>query len=301
MLNVLLTTLVRRLCCLHLLTPVGVARLKYVWKLHRWPHFRHPRDLNEKINYLKFYTDTSAWVPLTDKYAVRQIIADKGLADILVTLYGRWTAADAIDWDSLPQRFVMKCNNGSGDIILCNDKDTLDRQLTADYFRRMLQRRFGTESGEPHYAAIPPCIIAEELLDASKQASPSSSLIDYKIWCFNGKPAYIYCCANRHHYHAEVALFDTDWQFLPQYMIFTDHYRRPATLPSRPHTLDRMLDIAARLAEGFPQVRVDLYEVDRRVYFGEMTFTSQGGYMDYFTPDFLRLTGDMTTLPDNAS
>lgn len=291
----LIIPIVELLANWHILTPIRVAKLRYMYIMHKWPHFEHPKDLNEKINYLKFYGDTSKWPMLTDKYAVRKYIESIGLGDTLVKLYGKWDSVEDIDWDSLPDKFVMKCNNGSGDVLICKDKTKLDIEATKRYFDKMLHREFGVVSAEPHYASIKPCIIAEELLDASTQPCGSSSLVDYKIWCFNGKPHSVYCCYNRKQYHANVGVYDLNWHYHPEASIFTKHYIMGQQLP-KPTCLDRMIEVAKKLSWGFPVLRVDLYEVNGHVYFGELTFTSQSGCMDYFSKKFLNETGALIKL-----
>ena len=162
---------------LHILTPIRVAKLKFFYKLHRWPNFKHPKDVNEKINWMKFYGDASLWPTLADKYAVREYVESLGLKDILIPLIGRWDSVDDILWDQLPNQFVMKCNNGSGDVIVCKDKSKLDINKTKEHFRKQLKEKLSVLSGEPHYAKIKPCIIAEDLLDASTQPCNSTSLV----------------------------------------------------------------------------------------------------------------------------
>ncbi len=292
----LIIPIVELLANWHILTPIRVAKLRYMYIMHKWPHFEHPKDLNEKINYLKFYGDTSKWPMLTDKYAVRKYIESIGLGDTLVKLYGKWDSVEDIDWDSLPDKFVMKCNNGSGDVLICKDKAKLDIEATKRYFDKMLHREFGVVSGEPHYALIKPCIIAEELLDASTQPCGSSSLVDYKIWCFNGNPHSVWCCYNRKQYHANVGVYDLNWQYHPEASVFTKHYIMERQQLPKPTCLDRMIEVAKKLSWGFPVLRVDLYEVNGHVYFGELTFTSQSGCMDYFSKKFLNETGALIKL-----
>lgn len=279
-----------------ILTPYRVAKLKFWYKMHRWPDFEHPRDVNEKINWMKFYGDTSLWPTLADKYAVREYVVQKVGADHLVPLIDKWDSVDDIDWDSLPQRFVMKCNNGSGDVVVCRDKSALDIEATKKHFSNCLNEKLSALSGEPHYGLIKPCIIAEELLDSSTQPCNSTSLVDYKVWCFNGYPKYIWCAWNRHQFHANVALYDMDWVFLPEKSVWTSHYVKPDVQIPKPQHFDELISIAGKLAVGIPVVRVDLYVVNDKIYFGEMTLSSNGGYMDYFTQDFLDEMGDLTKL-----
>ena len=280
-----------------ILTPIRVARLKFWYKMHRWPDFEHPKDVNEKINWMKFYGDTSLWPVLADKYAVREYVAERVGERVLIPLIGKWDSVDGIDWDALPQRFVMKCNNGSGDVVVCKDKSKLDIDATKAHFKKCIHEQLSVLSGEPHYAKIKPCIIAEELLDASTQPCGSSSLVDYKIWVFDGKPLFTWCTWNREKYHANVALYDMDWIFHPEWSVWTNHYVRPTEQMPKPKCFDKLMEIAGKLGEGQPVSRVDLYVIDDKIYFGEVTMTSQGGYMDFFTQEFLDKMGEHTMLP----
>lgn len=285
------------LCVTKVLSPIKVAKLKFYYKFHRWPNFEHPHDLNEKMNWMKFYGDTSSWPDMADKYKVREYVEKKGLKDILVHLYGKWDDPKNIEWDTLPNQFVIKANNGSGDVLVCRDKSKINKEEVIDYFQKILSKPYGVDSGEPHYSKIKPCVVIEELLDANTQSVKSSSLIDYKIWCFNGTPKYIWACYNRTKHGTEVAMFDAEWNFHPEYSIYTPHYSEAKQVVPKPKCLEEMLRVASVLSENIPILRCDLYEVDGRVYFGEMTFTSLGGFMDFYTKEFLDLAGDMITLP----
>jgi hypothetical protein len=258
--------------------------------------WNEPKDLNEKINWLKFYGDTSMWSALADKYAVRKYVSEKGFADTLVRLYGVWKSVDEIDWDALPEKFILKVNNGSGDALICRDKSTFDKASAAERLDKALNLRFGVKSAEPHYLRIPPRILAEELLDAAKQNFVSTSLVDYKIWCFDGKPECILVVANRAAKTMEVMTYDTEWNAHPEYSVHSEHYALMNKEIPCPHNLQYMLQIASALSEGHPQMRVDLYEVDGKVYFGELTLTSACGLMEYFTPEFLLYLGQKVKL-----
>lgn len=283
---------------LHILTPIRVARLKFFYKLHRWPDFEHPKDINEKINWMKFYGDTTLWPLLADKYRVRAYVKDYGLEDILIPLIGKWDTVEDIDWDKLPQQFVMKCNNGSGDVVVCPDKKMLDKESTLQHFRKAFQTPYGILTGEEHYKSIKPCIIAEELLDGSTQPNKSQSLVDYKIWTFDGKPEFIVCYSNRHNkYYCEIGVYDRNWDAYPEYLRYSSHYIPEHKTMPKPNCLDDMFHVASLLSNGHPQMRVDLYEVNGRVYFGELTLTSSGGYMNHFTKTFLDKLGRLTVLP----
>ena len=279
-------------CC----WPRMQVSLRYRLTHGKWIDWKHPRDIDEKIQWLKFYGDTSQWPRLADKYAVREYVKEKGLEDILVPLIGKWDKAEDIPWDALPNQFVMKTNHGSGDALVCTDKSQLDTAYHTKNFDRLLKEKFGVIMYEPHYDKIKPCIIAEELLDASKQDYPSSSPIDYKLWCFDGKPAYFFVCFNRANGCCDVSTYDTDWNLYPQYIKGVDHYHACDTPLPRPHCLEQMLAIAPKLTKGFPCVRLDLYEIDHKLYFGEMTFTPASGANYFYPQEFLNVLGDMCKL-----
>lgn len=249
-----------------------------------------PRDLNEIINYLAFKTDTSIWSKLADKYRVRDYVKEKGLADILVPLLAKYDAPKEIDLKKLPNQFVLKCNNGSGDVIIIKDKTKISPSEIKNQITRSFQSQFGLETAEPHYRKIKPCIIAEEYLPSS-----GISIVDYKIWCFNGEPYCILTTSNRNHekHSVDINVFDLKWNRMNVYM--AERFRNNIFVP-KPKHLDKMLSYAKILSNGFPEVRVDFYEVNDKVYFGEMTFTSQSGRMDYFTPEFLKIMGQKIKL-----
>lgn len=292
----IILAIVNFLCRAHLLKPIQVARLKFYYKCHRWPDFEHPKDLNEKINWMKFYGDTSRWADLSDKYRVREYVEAKGLGKILVKLYGKWDDPKEINWESLPDQFVLKANNGCGDVLICHDKSSLDKKAILRNYGKILSNKYGEVSGEPHYAAIKPCVIAEELLDIAQQPIKTSSLIDYKIWCLNGEPYLFYCIWNRTIQSIDVAIYDLDWHYHPEQSVFSDHYREGGDVLPKPQNFQFMLEVAKTMAEGFPIVRVDLYEVGGKVYFGELTFTSLGGFMNYLTPEQLLRMGEKVVL-----
>lgn len=277
-------------------SPKFLASLQYLYHFHKPLNWLQPKDLNEKINWLKFNSDTSLWTLCADKYRVREYVKQKGVEFTLVKLYGKWDKVKDIDWNSLPSSFVLKTNNGSGDILICRDKSAINVEEVINTYSRLLSVSFSETNGEPHYADMQPCVIAEELLDCKLQPIDTESLIDYKIWCFNGKPHHIWACYNRCESSVEVATYDLNWKRHDECSVFTSHYKRAKCDLPKPKSLELMLEIASKLSEGIPQVRIDLYEVDDKPYFGEMTFTSAGGFMNFYTPTFLRKMGDLVDL-----
>ena len=279
-----------------LVSPKLISSWVFRYKFGRFINWNNPQDLNEKINWLKFNTDTEQWTRLADKYAVREFVEQCGLKDLLVKLYGVWDDADNIDFESLPQQFVLKSNNGSGDIIIVKDKSKEDLEQLRKRCAKMLKTNYGVVLSETHYYKIPRKIIAEELLDATKQSAQSKSLIDYKIWCFNGKPYCVLTVANRESGTCELDSFDINWNHQREMMTYAGHIKHPTLLVPRPTSLDKMLEAATIMSKGHPQVRVDFYEIDGKPYFGELTFTSNGGFMRYYTQKALLEMGQQIRL-----
>ena len=256
----------------------------------------NPQDINEKINWMKFNTDTSKWTELADKYKVRNFVKERGLEDILVKLYGKWDRADDIDFDGLTYPCMLKVNHGCGGNFFLDKKPSrMERGKLIRKINKILDTPFGYATAEPHYIPIKTCVLAEEMLKETTNTFPSS-LVDYKVWCFDGEVDHIWATYNRVDTHVYVGCYDTDWRYHPEYSIFTSHYRDGGDRVPKPKALDKLIEAASTLSKGFPQVRIDFYIVNDKVYFGEMTFTGQGGYMEFYTPEYLKKMGDRVIL-----
>ena len=259
------------------------------------PDFRHPRDINEKIQWLLGSRYSRQWSRYADKIAVRDYVSACGYPELLVPLLGSWKRASDIPWDELPQKFVLKCNHDSGSTVLADKASPdFDRSAVGSFLGRRLRRRFGYVNGEFFYDRIPPRILAEALLPLPEG---SESIPDYKVWCFDGRPYCIWACVNRKAGSVEVRTYGIDWTPLPDADLSTEHYHTLALPLPPPQHLKEMLEAAARLSAGFPEVRVDFYEAGGRLYFGEMTFSAYGGKMDFHTPGFLLELGRQCKLP----
>ncbi len=276
--------------------PITLARIRYFARFKKHLNLDKPQSLNEKILYLCLKTDTTLWTRCADKYAVRGFVEEKGLGDILIPLIGVWDNITEIDFQKLPNEFVLKATHGSGDIVVVTDKRKLNWNDTVEMFKKDLSKRYGALESGLHYMRIVPRMIVEELIRNDEETQKISfSLIDYKMWCFNGKCHYIWACANRDEHSTEVMTYDREWNAHPEYSIFNDAYRHGEVLP-KPKNLDRMIEVAEKLSEDFPCVRVDLYNVGGKIYFGELTFTSYGGLQDFYTDEFQSLAGSQIDL-----
>lgn len=287
--------------------PELLLRLRYFLTFKKRLNFYAPQDLNEKILWAKLYSDTTLWTRLADKYKVRGYVREKGLGDNLVKLYGVWDNVKDFNFDLLPENFILKANNGDGKgtnmpVRGKSSLSAVQRKAILKTIDKWLHRKnIGLLHAEPQYKGIHPMVIAEELLPMSKG---EASLVDYKIWCFNGKAHYIWTCSERsdNGASARVMLYDREWTACPQHSIFNPQYSKGEKMP-KPKNLGKMIEIAETLSKGFPEVRVDLYnikpeEANGKIYFGELTFTSLGGFMTYFTPAFLRKAGSLFDIKD---
>lgn len=230
-----------------------------------------PQEFAEKIRYLQFRTDISAWPVLADKLAARQVVTEKGLAHMLVPLLGSWTSPKEIDFSSLGASYVIKPNNGCGDIHIVPDSAKAHTRAIRRALTRALSHTYGDFYAETHYRAIPPAIIAELLL--TDPAHPEG-VPDYKFYCADGRPIMCMVCSHRGFAGPgtkRVAVYDMDWNPHPEWL-------RPEvaanSLPmARPASLQSMIQACHILAADLPFVRLDLYEAAGRPYFGEFTLT----------------------------
>lgn len=272
------------------LNPKKEMERVYKKVFHKMPDIDHPTNLIEKIYWLQLHSDTSMWTKCADKYNVREYLHDLGLDSYLPQLYGKWDSVEEIRFDELPNKYILKTNNGCGTCIIVknNDKDveSIKKQL-----KQWLIVPYGWSGAQIHYTRIRPCIIAEQLLENSPKdilVSPDS-LIDYKIWCFNGEPECILVVYGRKGHNAHLALYDLEWNPIPDYLVSIKTKKFSADVSiERPACLKEMLALARQLSAPFKEVRVDLYVIDDRPYFGELTFTTGYGY---FTDEYYNYLG----------
>lgn len=255
-------------------------------------NLKKPQTLAEKVSYIELHEQSPLAPACTDKYAVRQYIADKGLADILIPIYGEaYTDFDEIDFDKLPDAFVIKATHGCKMNYLVPDKSKLNKEECRRAIKRWLNTTYGTYSMEPHYYTIAHRVYIEKYLgDAGK-------LIDYKFHCLNGVPRFVLVCSDRKSDGNKAMqvtrdLYDTDWQPIDE--IVTMGAEKPGSGKlKKPACFDTMVSIARTLSADFKFVRVDLYELDGKIYFGELTFTPAHCVFPHFSDKFNREMGEL--------
>ena len=244
----------------------------------------------EKMQWEKIYDDDPRKVICADKYAVRQWVADKIGEEYLIPLVGVWDKYEQIDFKSLPEKFVMKTNHGSGDVVIIRDKSDMsfaDRISLKRKMQTALQTDFGAVLGELHYSLIPPKIIAEEIIGKEGQ-----DLRDYKFLCFNGK-AY-YCCVDFERFTTHKRnVYDLNWNL--QSWNTGDYENYLGEFP-KPKNFEKMVELVEALAKDFSHLRVDFYNIDGTIYFGEMTFTSASGLHKFTTEESDLMLGNLWTI-----
>lgn len=233
----------------------------------------NPRTFNEKIQWLKLYNRNPLYTELVDKYLVKDYISRVIGEEYIIPTIGVWTSATDIDFDALPKQFVLKCNHNSGlGMCICEDKEKLDIKKTRRLLDKGLRQNYYLTGREWPYKNVERRIIAEQFI--------GENLTDYKLMCFGGKVLCSYTCTEKYKDQVRVTYFDRDWNRLP----FRErhHLASDKTIP-KPKNYEKMIELAEVLAKGMPFVRIDFYNVNGRIYFGEMTFYSGSGF-DEYTP-----------------
>ncbi len=282
-------TLLRSL--LRILPDETLVRLEFMYNHGKFPDLKNPKTFNEKIQWIKLYDRNPLMTLYADKYEVRKIVEKKIGPHILNELYGVFENPDEIDFDLLPESFVLKATHGSGWNIIVRDKSVLEIEKAKKGMRKWLGKNFYAKKREWAYKDIPPRIICEKYME-----NKDGSLNDYKFYCFNGNPLFIQVDFGRYSGHSR-AFYDTEWQKLDFFYAKSGKVRRCEKERNRPDCLIKMVEIACALSSDFAFARVDLYEVDGKVVFGEVTFYPKNGG-GRFSPGHLDVEfGNLIPLP----
>lgn len=288
---------VRRICNIAFCRafPEQFSKRQFKKMLGQKLDLRNPVGLNEKITWLKLntYRNNPLITKCSDKYAVREYVAECGCSEILNELYGVWEKAEDICWEELPSSFVLKCNHGCGYNLLCPDKNLIDIDDIYIKLNRWLGEDYWLIFAEFQYKDIPKRIICEEYL--------GKSIVDYKFYCFNGKPLYVLVCIGRSegkqshtqgYEDPKFYFFNRDWEMC---FLTKDSFNEPIDIEP-PKNIEQMWKYAEKLCKSFPFVRVDLYDANEKVIFGELTFTPSAGLDTGRLQETDRLFGELLIL-----
>lgn len=259
--------------------------LQYKIKLGRIPNIKEPVRFTEKLQWYKLNYKKDLLTICSDKFSVRKYVEGKGLAHTLNKLYYVYDNPEAIRIEDLPEKFVMKTTNGSGTNYICSNKQIFDLDKVKEEISHWINRNIYASGREWAYKNIKPRIIVEELLQ--DKASQFEGINDYKFLCFNGEPRFVILDVDRHIEHKR-NIYDTNWNYID---VKTDKPNIKSNV-GKPDGLEEMLNISRILSEDFPFVRVDLYYVNGKTYFGELTFYPWTGYVQFKPDNFDYILGE---------
>jgi len=263
-------------------------QMQYFYHFHRFANFKNPQTFNEKLQWLKLHDHNPLYTTLVDKYAVKKWVADKIGPQYIIPTLGVWEKAEDIDFDKLPNQFVLKVNHDSGGLVICKDKAQLDRQAAIAKLSRALENNGYWYGREWPYKNVKPRIIAEKYMEDDNQA-----LNDYKFMVFNGKVKCSFTCTERFSKDGlKVTFYDANWDIMP----FERHYPRSKTPITKPLNYDEMVELAEKLSKDIPFVRVDFYSIKGKIYFGEMTFYPGSGLEEFTPQEWDKKLGDWLEL-----
>ncbi|MBQ7047862.1 MAG: glycosyl transferase [Clostridia bacterium] len=250
-------------------------KMRYKLCVGRSLDLNEPKTFNEKIQWLKIHKRLPKYISMVDKISVKDYVSEIIGEEYVIPTLGVWDKAEDVDFDSLPNQFVLKCNHDSGGIVICKNKSDLDKQSALKKLKKALKRNPYNAAREWPYKSVQRRILAEEYLEDDKLRE----LRDYKFFTFNGEVKALFVASDRQDPNKETKFdfFDSNYNRLP----IVNGHPNSEKLPEKPENFELMKELAKKLGQGMPHVRVDFYEVNGRVYFGELTFYHYGGLVAF--------------------
>ena len=263
--------------------------LKFKYKMGHFLNLENPQTFNEKLQWLKLYNRKPEYTIMVDKHEVKKYVADIIGEEYIIPTLGVWNHFDEIDFDKLPNQFVLKCTHDSGGLVICKDKNKLDLKAAKQKIEKSLKQNYYWFGREWPYKDVKPRIIAEKyMIDES-----GYELKDYKFFCFNGEPKMMFIATDRGS-DTKFDFYDIDFNHLP----FTNGHPNANKKIKRPKNYSKMLALAAKLSFGIPHVRVDFYNINGKIYFGELTFFHWSGLVPFEPEEWDYKLGNWLKLPE---
>ena len=264
--------------------------IKYKLEMNQKLNLKEPKTFNEKLQWLKLYDRNPEYTKMVNKYEAKKYVADIIGQEYIISTLGVWDKFEDIEFDKLPKQFVLKPTHTSGNVFICKDKEKINYNQLRKMINKWLKRDYYLVHREWPYKNIKPKIIAEQyMVDDS-----GMKLKDYKFFCFNGIAQTILVCSNRNGSFKNTNLYDINWNLQP----FTrEKHKNSNEQIKKPKNLDEMITVAEKLSKDIPFVRVDLYEINGKVYFGELTFYPSSGFEGFEPEEWDKKLGDMLELP----
>lgn len=250
-----------------------------------------PLTFNEKLQWLKLFDHNPIYTKMVDKVGAKEYVANIIGEEYIIPTIGVWDRPEDIDWDKLPNQFVLKVTHDSGGLIICKNKANLDKKAAIKKLNKSLNYDYYNLHREWPYKNVPRKIIVEKYM----QDNSSDVLKDYKFYCFNGEPLFLYVSETMPNYQGRRLSFITmDWEVAP---FGCPDYKQLNKIPERPNNFDELKEISRKLAEGHPFIRVDLYSINGKIYFGELTFYPFAGMMRFEPREYDKIIGELLILP----
>jgi len=254
-----------------------------------------PETYNEKLQWLKVYYRNSEYTGLVDKFNVREYVKEKIGQEYLIPLIGVWDNVYDIQFDDIPDKFVMKCTHDSGGVYICNNKKDMGLDSLLSKFDNLMKHNYYLSNREWPYRFIQPRILIEKKIEQKN----NDSLIDYKFFCFDGVVEYLFVATDRNKESEEVKFDFFDKKF--NYINLKNGHPNSIKQPEKPENYETMIELAEKLSSGIPHVRVDFYNIDGVIYFGEMTFFHHSGFVPFEPERFDYILGSCLNLPPKSS
>lgn len=259
-------------------------------------NLKQPKTFTEKLQWLKLNNRRIEYTKMVDKYAVKQYVADRIGEQYIIPTIGVWDRVEDIDWNSLPNQFVLKTTHGGGNcgVIICKDKATINKVEISNKIKKSLHSDIALMYREWPYKDVPKRIIAEKFMMESNNQKNGGELSDYKFYCFNGEPTYCQVIRNRNTKET-IDFYDMEWNHMP-FVGLNPLVKNGDTPVVKPQKLDIMIQICQKLSNKIPFARVDLYVIDEAVYFGEITFFPASGLGRFSPNEWDNILGDKIKL-----
>ncbi len=251
------------------------VKWKYYLNFRKRLHLNNPQTYNEKLQWLKLYNHHEEYTKMVDKYEAKRYVASIIGEEYIIPTYGVYNSFEEIDFTALPKQFVLKCTHNSGGVFVCKDKAFFDIEGARKQVNKWLKKNPFWKNREYPYKNVKPRIIIEQYMEDES----GYELKDYKFFCFNGIAKYIFVASDRGKDNEETKFdfYDMKWNLLP----FTNGHPNSNKLMKKPLNFDKMIELSERLSQGIPHVRVDLYNINGRIYFGELTFFHWSGLVPF--------------------
>lgn len=267
-------------------------KLMYWAKMGKKLDLENPVTFNEKLQWLKLHNQNPEYSKMVDKYEAKKWVAERIGDEYIIPTLGVWDSFDEIDFNQLPNQFVLKCTHDSGGLVICKDKNHFDKVKAKKKIEASLKRNYFLVGREYPYKAVKPRIIAEQYMEDTA----TKELRDYKIFTFDGIAKALFISSDRQSGQTTADYFDINFKPLD----FTWGYPHSKVLPSKPKSFDQMVKAAECLAKDTVELRVDFYEVNGKAYFGEMTFFDGSGFDEFHPEEWDKKFGDMIKLPEQV-